>query len=256
MRTFLLCLIVSVLFFSVGLSQERIDVIYLKNGDIRKGIITENVPNEYIKIETSDGSVFTIKYTDIQKMTKETKPVPAAQISSTIQNTNKGLMARTGDFGITASLWLGGKIRIEDYGVKTDKNPGFLLKVFYDAYIVEKFSIGAYASFAPVSVEFYSTSATSYEFGGSLKGRFPLSDGSMVFKPGINFGYRAISSDYYRIDESDAFALNGSFELQFDTKGKFVPFIEVGFMTQPVGGNDYTSITFPPIFYLGGGVAF
>jgi len=240
----------------VGWGQERIDAVYLKNGDVRKGIIIENIPNEHIKIETSDGSIFTIQYADIQKMIKETKTVSGEQSASSIQSTNKGLMARTGDLGITAALWLGGKIRLEDYSVKTDKDPGFLLKVFYDAYIVDKFSIGAYASFAPVSVEFYNTSATVYEFGGSLKGRFPLSDGSMALKTGINFGYRAITSDYYRVDKSDAFALNGSFELQFDTKGKFVPFIEVGFITQPVGGNDYTSITFPPIFYLGGGVVF
>ncbi len=255
MRTLLVCLFLQFVFMCVGLGQEKIDVIYLKNGDIRKGIIIENVPNEKVKIETSDGSIFTIQYADIQKITKETKAVSAAQLSSP-QSISKGLMARTGDFGITAALWLGGKIRLEDYSVKTDKKPGILLKAFYDAYLMERFSIGAYASFAPVSVEFYNTSATVYEIGGAIKGRFPLNDGAMALKTGLNLGYRAISSDYYRVDKSDAFALNGSFELQFDAKNKFVPFIEVGFITQIVGGNDYTSITFPPIIYLGGGVAF
>jgi len=50
---------------------EYIDVIYLKNGDIIKGTIIENAPNNYIKVEIAGGSIITIKYSDILKMTKE-----------------------------------------------------------------------------------------------------------------------------------------------------------------------------------------
>ncbi|MGD0590265.1 MAG: hypothetical protein ABSA44_05640 [Bacteroidota bacterium] len=256
MRVFFLCLSILIIVSAVGFGQEKIDVVYLKNGDVRKGTIIENTPNDYIKIETYDGSIFTIKYTDIQKMAKETKSVSATQISYVPQNTPKGLMSRTADFGVTAALWLGGKVRIVDYDIKTDKNPGFLLRAFYDAYVVEKLAVGAYANFSPVSVEWYSTTAAIYEVGGAIKGRFPLGDGSIVIKPGLNIGYRMISSDYYIIDKSDAMALNASIEIQFNTKNLFVPFFEIGFLAQPVGGNDYTNITFPPIIYLGGGVAF
>jgi hypothetical protein len=54
------------------LCQTRIDVIYLKNGDILKGEIIENVPNDYVKIELPGGSFFTVKYSDVLKFTKET----------------------------------------------------------------------------------------------------------------------------------------------------------------------------------------
>jgi hypothetical protein len=256
MRTLLVCLFIQIALSCMAFGQEKIDVVYLKNGDIRKGTIIENIPNEYIRIETYDGSIFTVKYADIQKMVKEIKSVPEAQLSSASQNTPKGLMVRTGDFGITAALWFGGNVRIVDYDIKTNKNPGFLLRAFYDAYVVEKLAVGAYVNFSPVSVEWYSTTATIYEFGGAIKGRFPLGDGSMVIKPGLNIGYRMISSDDYRIDKSDALALNASVEIQFNTKNIFVPFFEIGFLAQPVGGNDYTNITFPPIIYFGGGVVF
>ncbi len=56
----------SVLLYS---QQVYRDVIYLKNGDIAKGMIIENVPNDYVKLETENGSVISFKYVDIQKFT-------------------------------------------------------------------------------------------------------------------------------------------------------------------------------------------
>ena len=63
--------------------QERIDVIYLKNGDILKGIIVENVPNVHVRIELQGGSVLTVKYADIERFTRENPAglVPQPQLS-------------------------------------------------------------------------------------------------------------------------------------------------------------------------------
>ena len=47
------------------------DVVYLKNGSIIRGTIIEQVPNESIKIETSDKSVFVYEMKDIEKIAKE-----------------------------------------------------------------------------------------------------------------------------------------------------------------------------------------
>jgi len=82
MRTFFLYLFAAMLLYTVGFGQNKQDVIQLKNGDVRKGEIIENVPNEYVKIETSDGSIFTIKYSEIQKMTKEEKSTTRQSSSS------------------------------------------------------------------------------------------------------------------------------------------------------------------------------
>jgi len=72
---FLLALVVQ-----SSLAQDRIDVIHLKNGDILKGTIIENVPNDYVRIELQGGSVFTVKYSDILKFTKEKPSSPEQQI--------------------------------------------------------------------------------------------------------------------------------------------------------------------------------
>jgi hypothetical protein len=51
-----------------------VDVVYLKNGSIIKGIITEQKPNQSLKIQTKDGSTFVYNYSDIEKVTKESCP--------------------------------------------------------------------------------------------------------------------------------------------------------------------------------------
>jgi hypothetical protein len=62
------------------LGQERIDIIYLKNGDILKGTIIENVPNDHVRIELPGGSVFIVKYSDILKFTREKPSTPEPTI--------------------------------------------------------------------------------------------------------------------------------------------------------------------------------
>jgi hypothetical protein len=67
---------------TILLGQERRDVIYLKNGDVIKGIIVENVFNDYVRIEFLGGSILSYKYVDIEKITKEPDKAPRTQISN------------------------------------------------------------------------------------------------------------------------------------------------------------------------------
>ena len=47
------------------------DVVYLKNGSIIHGLILEQIPNQYIKIQTKDNSILVFKMEEIEKLTKE-----------------------------------------------------------------------------------------------------------------------------------------------------------------------------------------
>lgn len=61
-----------VLFVSLhSFSQMTRDVVYLKNGSIIKGQITEMNPSESIKIQTADGSLFVYQMSEVLKMEKE-----------------------------------------------------------------------------------------------------------------------------------------------------------------------------------------
>lgn len=52
---------------------EYIEVLYLKNGSIIRGMIIEQIPNEQVKIQTSDGSIFVYTMDQVLKITKEPK---------------------------------------------------------------------------------------------------------------------------------------------------------------------------------------
>jgi len=71
---------------SIVVCQEVIDVVYLKNGDIVKGIIIENVPNNYIRIELEGGSILTYQYTEIEKFARELRTKGTVQPKHTEQN--------------------------------------------------------------------------------------------------------------------------------------------------------------------------
>lgn len=51
--------------------SELVDVVYLKNGGVIRGMIIEQIPGISIKIQTKDGNVFVYKMEEIEKMTKE-----------------------------------------------------------------------------------------------------------------------------------------------------------------------------------------
>lgn len=52
-------------------NTEYIDVVYLKNGSVIRGMVIEQTPNVSLKIQTKDGSIFVYKMEEVEKMTKE-----------------------------------------------------------------------------------------------------------------------------------------------------------------------------------------
>lgn len=79
-KRFCLSLLIILLMY-VLVFAELVDVVYLKNGDIVKGTIIEQIPNKKIKIQTRDGSVFNYRFDQISRIVKEeidsaSKPIP------------------------------------------------------------------------------------------------------------------------------------------------------------------------------------
>lgn len=65
-----------VLFSSVLFAQQKEDVVYLKNGSVIKGQITEMIPDKHVKIETGGGSLFVYTFDKIEKIEKQEIPSP------------------------------------------------------------------------------------------------------------------------------------------------------------------------------------
>lgn len=70
-RIYVLLILAFSLHLTVFAQSSFIESLHLKDGTVIKGIITEQVPNQYLKIQTADGKTFTYNMEDVEKMTKE-----------------------------------------------------------------------------------------------------------------------------------------------------------------------------------------
>jgi len=71
MRKYLL-LVLFAFVTTIAFAQNNFqDVVYLKNGNIIRGVIIEQIPNKSLKIETADKSVFVYQFDEVEKFTKE-----------------------------------------------------------------------------------------------------------------------------------------------------------------------------------------
>jgi len=75
----LITLVILLLCATIANAQQQKDVVYLKNGSIIKGNITEMNPGSNLKIETTDGSLFIFEMNEIEKVTKETVTAPGEE---------------------------------------------------------------------------------------------------------------------------------------------------------------------------------
>jgi len=92
---FFLCLTIS-----TAQSAEFEDVIYLKNGSIIRGVITEqDVQDGTYRIQTMGGSVFVYTPEDIEKVTKEPK-LQSVSTQSTVNVIQKEVPSRSHAIGI------------------------------------------------------------------------------------------------------------------------------------------------------------
>ena len=69
-------LVLSLCTTNVPAETQMVDVVHLKNGNVIKGEIMQMTPNETIKIETADGSIFVYEMSEVEKMTKVRKQKP------------------------------------------------------------------------------------------------------------------------------------------------------------------------------------
>lgn len=166
------------------------------------------------------------------------------------------LMERSRDFGISAGYLFEGSAYFAEADEYSAHSAGPMLRIFYDSYLMERFAVGLYSQAAFTDLPRYTTDsgALMVEAGFSFKPRFFVGE-NMALKPGLNVGYRYYLADDEYV-ESDGLGLNFGVELQYDRSMAVLPFLEVGFLSQPWGGNDDTDITYDPIVYLQAGVAF
>ena len=96
-RFMLLTCLTAFVMTSQAFAQQMEDVVYLKNGGLIRGTITEQIPSESLKIQTRDGNVFVYTMDEIAKISKE--PVRRMQGDIRFQKKNPWLA-----FGLSALI--------------------------------------------------------------------------------------------------------------------------------------------------------
>ncbi len=148
--------------------------------------------------------------------------------------------------------WVSGSIYIHELDTDIEKESNVMLKLFYDKRSrAGGVDLGFYLLYAPsVTIKEYDGGGDLVEFGLSFKTDFDLQDG-MLARPGLNLGYRTLNSS--QIETIRGLGVNLSVQVM-KPKVSSTPFFEVGFLSQPSGGNTDSDVTFAPILYIGGGI--
>jgi hypothetical protein len=168
-------------------------------------------------------------------------------LSQSVFGQHKSIEDKTFDVGVSVGSWFSGDVSVT--GGTVEKDGSMLIRVFGDAYLIPQLGVGAYFNYSPISQD--DIDVNVLEFGAALKPRFFLSP-EVAIKPGLSIGYRLGSSDIEVVDH-DGLGLNVSVELQYFLEPVLL-FGEIGFLSQPAGGNDFIDVTYSPIFYLSGGI--
>lgn len=234
-------LLLSVLFISVVIYAQQnnmIDVVYLKNGSILRGIIIEQVPNESIKLQTADGNIFVYQTGEIEKITKEAS---VNQSRKQLVYGDNDIQQRKGYIGLSlgpsfgvgdvSDIPVGIMLNLVDFGYLFTDNIGVAAKCFVNA---------------------HTRSGESYGVGGLMAGLLastPISEkinleGKALMGPCAAFGY---NGDEF--DTSEAFlGYELGVGLRFNTSEKLSLLLNANYIRVSVYGS--VNITFGVAFRL------
>lgn len=138
-------------------------------------------------------------------------------------------------------------------GTELDLKVSPLFKADLDGILVPKFSMGLFFLYTPMKIKDYNENNNFFSVGMTIKPRFTLPNSAQI-KPGVAIGYNHIKNKDMN-DPSNG--LNIGFQIEVSKKLEEFGIVgEIGFASQPVGGDGTIDITFPPIFYLCIGVEF
>lgn len=163
------------------------------------------------------------------------------------------------EFSVSLGYWFEGEAYAAEFDDYYAVGETILIRGEFNHYFSsmgDRFGIGAYYTLGFPYYSYFYEEVTMHEIGFILKARLSASE-LLLIKPGVYVGYRLYSGDYAYAGEppGDGLGVNASVALQYQLQ-KVKPFIDLGILTQPSGGNVLTDFTFGPIFQISLGVTF
>jgi hypothetical protein len=136
-----------------------------------------------------------------------------------------------------------------------DTSVGFSANAGVDYAVAPKFSAGLVVQYSSVNLSELDVGAQTVGAGVSLK--VLLGDPKAIhFKVGANLLYQLNSVDVPEADGASGLGVGALVEVLKPMSPTLDLVGQVGFITQPSGGNDSADVTWGPIFFVGVGAAF
>lgn len=145
-----------------------------------------------------------------------------------------------------AGVLTSSEVYVDDVSFDSDVGPLMVAKV--DTFIVPRASLGLQGILAFPSLA--DEGVTLLNAGATLKLQYEL--GNVRLRPGLALSYQRMSSEYF--DAVEGFSPGAFVELALPFAEQAAGIVEVGFLSQPNGGNEDSSVTFGPTWYLAFGV--
>ncbi len=156
------------------------------------------------------------------------------------------------NIGLKGGRLFEGEVYVEVVDQTVDSDAGAMLMVNVDALVGRRISMGGFAFRA--AFDLGNTDTTITTLGGTLKARLDI--GEIELRPGVAVGYQVVDVDESEVDDITGFDIGGFMEVSIPFVDAAHGLVELGFITQPSGGNDDGEITWGPIIYLLVGVEF
>ena len=236
-------------------AQNYQEVVYLNDGSIFRGIILEQVPNDFLKIETSNGKIYFIDMEDVEKITKE-----RARTNSQVNTINAQADNRnTQSYRNTQSTARRQNNTYNYQGLRgtSSQRQNYYVDDYYDdGRYYSYFPNTGYKGFIELGYSFGTNSSVKYNnqkinFGGVHRLEFSTSHGVIIspyafigLGAGIHFytGYSDDDGYYQSFDEIDlAIPIFAHVRTHFLDK-KVSPFVDVklGYSVHEITGTYFS----------------
>ena len=170
--------------------------------------------------------------------------------------TGNGQDFKKNEFSVSLGYMFEGELYAAEIDQYFSVGETVLIRGEFNHFLIDRFGIGAYYTLGFPFYSYFYEEVTMHEVGVVFKGRLNANDKFQI-KPGLYAGYRAYSGEeFLGVGPGTGFGLNVTAAFQYQLNEKIKPFIDLGIMTQPAGGNDESDITYGPTFQMSFGITF
>ena len=151
------------------------------------------------------------------------------------------------NLGLKGGIFFPGEVYVNPPDDYFDTEMGWLINISADAMVAPKLSMGGFFLHVNTTDEYFEEDVGINTFGVTLKARFRLASGIQI-RPGVAIGYQLINGEEL-FEDVKGLEVGAVFEIAKPLGSGRAILGELGFITQPSGGNEDIDMTFGPIFF-------